>query len=279
MDIALGPLDIVERSKEKEKNLPAPINTAKVSKCLEGILQNAVKLVQDNAGRDFLYKNPNGSKGDGIQNRVPPPFRKPSSRLKSFKVGKLESSISSSSSSDSNSYFFGPPSCSTSSEDYDYRLEPWILIKDFKYPLLVHQINEFVATWELTPATKYVIIAMENKIEHVPTYGDRYFVEAHFSQPTPRCPNPLAVAKVYFTIHVSNLLPNDYPVNVTYQFEGYKTVFSAMGKNKIKSNKFQNYFISTILQMKLAFYAKLCDCRNPISPLKQRKKSMAELHG
>ena len=263
MELGLGPLDIVKLSEEKEKNLPKPIDAIAVAECLEGIVQQAAKYIEDDVGKNFLYKNPNGWR------------RRHGKIIKEFpklRPAIIAESLKCASSSDES---FATPSPSTSSEDFEFKLEPWALIRDFEYSLLVHQVNEFVQTWELTPATKFVVIAKEHKIEHVPPYGNRYFVEAHFSKPTPKCPNPLAVAKAYFFIHVSRMLPTDYPINVTYKFEGYKTEFYAMGARKIISNKFQNYFINSILHMKLAFYAKLCSCRNPLNPVKTRKKSTA----
>lgn len=246
MNGALGPLDIVELSREKIKRLPKPVDTKAVAKCIEAIVQKAVRLVKDNAGRDFLYKKPNAWRRKKM-NSEPDAFNDPLSGT------------------------YNRMPC----ENFVLHLEPWALIKNFKYDLVVHQIKEFIETWELTPATKFVILTKEHKIEHVPPYGDIYFAEAHFSKPTPKCPNPLAVAKVYFYIHVSHLLPSDYPVNVTYKFEGYKSKFRTFGEHKIVPNTFQNYFISSILHMKLAFYAKLCECRNPISAVKSRKKSTA----
>ena len=237
MNVALGPLDIVELSREKAKRLPKPINAIAIAKYVEAIVQKATRLLKDNAARYFLYKNPN------VWRR----------KTATYELDECNAPLS--------------------TEEFVLQLVPWALIKNFEYALVVQQINEFIQTWELTPATKFVVIPREHKIEHVPPYGNRYFAEAHFSKPTPKCPNPLAVAKVYFYIHVSHLLPSDYPVNVTYKFEGYKTEFSTIGVHKIMANTFQNYFISSILHMKLSFYAKLCECRNPISAVKSRKKS------
>lgn len=266
MEAALGPLDIVSLSKEKEKSLPKtkPLTIEALAKSLESILKETAEHLRNESGKNFLYKHPNGWKRKHF---------KTLKEISQFKPQHIHPQLICENASDESS--FATPNSSTSSKDKDSdsELEPWALIKDFEYRSLTHQINEFIRTWELTPATKYVVIAQEKKIEHVTPYGERYFAEAHFSKPTPKCPNPLAVAKVYFYIHVSNLLPNDYPVNVTYRFEGYKTEFNAMGIRKIIANKFQNYFINSIIHMKLAFYAKLCRCRNPVSPGWTAKKS------
>ncbi|KAM7347500.1 uncharacterized protein ACRADG_007068 [Cochliomyia hominivorax] len=246
MDSALDPLDLVKHSERIVKPIEPSINTEALAQFLEDIAQEAATLINSDYKQEFLYKNPNGWKKKYEQKLIN--AREPS--LKRFSYSS--SSIS-----------FQKPSSSTSSdEDEELFSEPWVLLENFEFSLAVRQISEFIHSWELTPATKFVVIVLD-KVEHCYPFGERYFVEAHFSKPTPKCPNPLAVAKVYFEINVSHLLPYDYPVNVTYKFEGYESQFYAMGEHKINSNKFQRYYIDTILHMKLAFYAELCECHNP----------------
>ncbi|KAI8125586.1 hypothetical protein CVS40_4495 [Lucilia cuprina] len=264
MDSALDPLDLVKHSERIEKHTVPTIDTDALAQYLEEIAQEAANLINRDSKQEFLYKNPNGWQQKKLYYNVKKFYQKTG-------VTKMDSSKDIDSTS-SNSISFAAPSSSTSSEELEIKLEPWSLIEDFKFPSVVHQINEFIQTWELSSATKFVVIALD-KIEHIPLFGKRYYVEAHFSKPTPKCPNPLAVAKVYFQINVSHLLPSDYPVNVTYKFESYKSQFYAMGALKISSNKFQRYYIDSILHMKLSFYAELCECRNPLKPLEKRKKS------
>lgn len=254
MNSALDPLDLVKHSAKKEI----------LAQYLDGIVQEALHLISRDYKQEFLYKNPNG-----WQQRRQFYNANVSQRNKtSTKNMQQQANYSDSSSS---SMTFTDPSSSTTSQEYETDLEPWSCIANFEFSLVVRQINEFIQTWELGPATKFVVIALD-KIENIKPFGERYFVEAHFSKPTPKCPNPLAVAKVYFEINVSHLLSKVYPVNVTYKFEGYKSQFYAMGKNKLSSKTFQRYYIDSILHMKLAFYAELCKCRNPLKPVEKFEK-------
>lgn len=251
MDSALDPLDLVKHSARIEKTPATLIDSKALAEYLEDIAQEAANLINDDSKQEFLYKNPNGWKQ---------------------RVRRDKSNIEQSCSSSSEISYKAPSTSTTSEEEEEFITEPWCVLEDFEFPKVVRQINEYIQTWELTPATKFVLIATD-KFENYYPFGERYFVEAHFSKPTPKCPNPLAVAKVYFQINVSHLLPSDYPVNVTYKFEGYESQFYAMGAYKLHTNKFQRYYIDTILHMKLMFYAELCECRNPLKPLEKRKKS------
>ncbi|XP_061400813.1 uncharacterized protein LOC133336547 [Musca vetustissima] len=236
---ALGPLNLVRDSELKELAKPPPLDIEGLAVILEDIVQTAAGYINADPDGEFLYKNPNGWK-------------------RNSKKTKLENEINDNS-SDS---FTMPSTSSSSSSDASSRMpqEPWCLLQDFNFPSVVRQITQFIENWELTPATKFVVIAQEMSAE-IPPFGKRYFVEAHFSKPTPQCPNPLAIAKVFFHINVCDLLPRDYPINVIYQFENHRGRYYALGAKKLNSNNFQKYFIDTLLHMKLAFYAELEECR------------------
>ncbi|XP_017001787.2 uncharacterized protein [Drosophila takahashii] len=136
-----------------------------------------------------------------------------------------------------------------------------LTIADFEYSNAIADIRDFVSRWELSPDTKCVVIS--NPIRHeVPIKGTILFVDAHFSRPTPRCPNPLAVAKVRFIITVSKVLLRHYPVMITYRFEGYNTLYYGLGDRCLNSFTFQRFFIDTILHTKLTFFAAISECRH-----------------
>ncbi|XP_017044530.1 uncharacterized protein LOC108090392 [Drosophila ficusphila] len=136
-----------------------------------------------------------------------------------------------------------------------------LTIGDFEYSNAIADIRDFVSRWELSPDTKCVVIS--NPIRHeVPIKGTILFVDAHFSRPTPRCPNPLAVAKVRFILTVSKLLLRHYPVMITYRFEGYNTLYYGLGERCLNSFTFQRFYIDTILHTKLSFFAAISECRH-----------------
>ncbi|XP_017133004.1 uncharacterized protein LOC108149736 [Drosophila elegans] len=136
-----------------------------------------------------------------------------------------------------------------------------LTIGDFEYSNAIADIRDFISHWELSPDTKCVVIS--NPIRHeVPIKGTILFVDAHFSRPTARCPNPLAVAKVRFIITVSKLLLAHYPVMITYRFEGYNTLYYGLGERCLNSFIFQRFYIDTILHTKLTFFAAICESRH-----------------
>nr|XP_013100992.1 unnamed protein product [Stomoxys calcitrans] len=250
---ALGPLNLVQHSALKESLKKPPLNVEAIFGTVDAITQKAAALINADTQEEFLYKNPNGWKRHSLQKDA---------SLLNQEFNDFDSDITTSSSLISSDFLAKP-------------LEPWALLEAFHFPDVVRQITQFIETWELTPATKFVVIAQEKSLK-MPPFGERYFVEVHFSKPTPKCPNPLARAKSYFQINVSCLLPRDYPVNVTYRFEGYSSCFYALGPKKMSSNKFQRFLIDTIIHMKLAFYAQLEKCER--LEVKQEKDDERKIH-
>lgn len=151
-----------------------------------------------------------------------------------------------------------------------------LTIENFEYSNAIADIRDFISRWELSQDTKCVVIS--NPLRHeVPIKGTIFFVDAHFSRPTPRCPNPLAVAKVRFIVSVSKLMMPSYPVMITYRFEGYNTLYYGVGERSINSYSFQRFYIDTILHTKLTFFAAIAECRhgtvdNPKENVKAKKK-------
>lgn len=137
----------------------------------------------------------------------------------------------------------------------------WLKIKNFEYSNVIPLVRDFISKWRLSPETKCVVLANAKKHD-VPVKGTIHFIDAHFSRPTPSCPNPLAVAKVRFIVTVSKVMQQYYPVMVTYRFEGFRTLFYALGERTIFSNAFQRFYIDTIMHTKLSFYAEICECRH-----------------
>ncbi|XP_017836217.1 uncharacterized protein LOC108595479 [Drosophila busckii] len=157
-----------------------------------------------------------------------------------------------------NFFDFSVDAIGSSTSDFSRR---WLQIGDFNYNNVISVIRDFIGQWQLSTDTKCVVLS--NKRQHyIPMKGTIYFVDAHFSRPTPRCPNPLAVAKVRFIITVSDVLQRYYPVMITYRFEGYSTLFYALGEQTMSSYVFQRFYIDTILHTKLSFYAEICKCRH-----------------
>ncbi|XP_017105804.2 uncharacterized protein [Drosophila bipectinata] len=150
-----------------------------------------------------------------------------------------------------------------------------LTIGNFEYANAISDVRDFISRWELSPDTKCVVISNANN-HVVPIKGTIYFIDAHFSRPTPRCPNPLAVAKVRFIVTVSKLLLPCYPVMITYRFEGYNTLYYAVGERSLNSFTFQRFYIDTILHTKLSFFAAVAECRHgtvdhPKDNVKSRK--------
>lgn len=137
----------------------------------------------------------------------------------------------------------------------------YMKIMDFEYSNVIPLIRDYISHWYLSPETKCVVLSNTKKHD-VPLKGTIHFIDAHFSRPTPSCPNPLAVAKVRFIVTVSKIMQRYYPIMITYRFEGFRTLFYAVGERAIFSNRFQRYYIDTIVHTKLSFYAEICECRH-----------------
>ncbi|XP_023168847.1 uncharacterized protein LOC111598042 [Drosophila hydei] len=152
------------------------------------------------------------------------------------------------------------PSFNLSDGSSDF-VQQWLKISEFEYSNVLAVIRDFIGKWILSPHTKCVVLT-NNRHHEVALKGTIYFVDAHFSRPTQRCPNPLAVAKVRFIITVSSIMQSYYPVMITYRFEGFRTLYYALGERAIPTNTFQRFYIDSILHSKLSFYAEICECRH-----------------
>ncbi|XP_054729636.1 uncharacterized protein LOC129238592 [Anastrepha obliqua] len=162
--------------------------------------------------------------------------------------------------------------------EYKEKHVNWINIQDFSVNEIFSQVRDYINLWHLSDCTKYTL-GINDKTNVIPGKGSKYFLDAIFSKPTPICPNPLAVAKVLFTVTVPELLPKYYPVKVIYRFESYRTPYHAFGRFEVHSKDFQRYFIDSILQKKLVFYAKIFECRHPQIKLKEDENDEEEEEG
>lgn len=159
-------------------------------------------------------------------------------------------------------------------ESSEFESIEWMRIEDFMLGDALRQLREYISLWELSKATQFEIVPRHE--EHVHGRGVHYYVDSIFSKPTPKCPNPLAVAIVHFAIHVSHMLPPSHPIMVTYRFEGYKTTFYALGSRSLRSTSFQRFYIDTILHMKLSFYAEICEYAHPREPDEVEEQEVEE---
>ncbi|XP_037927446.1 uncharacterized protein LOC119661986 [Teleopsis dalmanni] len=128
----------------------------------------------------------------------------------------------------------------------------WVSIEDFSYLKAVRNIRDFIDLWHLPRQIKYSLLN-ENRFEDIAELGSNFFVKAMFSVPTKKNPNPVTVAYVRFRIHVSAQMPMDYPIMVSYLFDGFKTVFYALGEYRMLGS-FPKYFILNILRLKFQWY-------------------------
>uniref|UniRef100_W8BPX1 Uncharacterized protein n=1 Tax=Ceratitis capitata TaxID=7213 RepID=W8BPX1_CERCA len=144
----------------------------------------------------------------------------------------------------------------------------WINIQDFSVNEIFSQVRDYIHLWNLSECTKFSL-ATNDRANVIPNKGAKYFIDATFSKPTPACPNPLAVAKVFFTAIVPSHLPKHYPIMVTYRFEGFRTQYHVHGRHEVRSKDFQRFFIDSILQRKLVFYSRIFECRHPDIKLKR----------
>lgn len=247
------PLDIVKASQIKYQHYNIVYrHRGDLSRSIENIIRNAISMINDDVYEEFIYQYP----GDIKRKYKTAQADKPLMSIKS-RASKLILKTSSTTSTTE----------STASDEYR---NIWVSIENFNIKTVVNQIRDYINTWELGTLYRFVVMATEVP-RVIKPYGVRWNVEAHFSKPTPRCPNPLAVAKVFFQVNVSFLLPSNYPVMVTYHFEGYKTMYYALGRRKLTSLIFQRYLLDSILHMKLTFYNHLWECRNPLSKVQKRK--------
>jgi len=121
----------------------------------------------------------------------------------------------------------------------------WLSGEEFTISKGTDKIQDFVETWECTGSWLFCIDYLcEEKHE----YSRRYRYRVQWSVPTRRKPIPRATASVYFTIEISTVKPQHFPVDVYYIFEANKLVHRP-GKSRFREKWLQDIVESKILMM------------------------------
>ncbi|XP_014094931.2 uncharacterized protein [Bactrocera oleae] len=135
----------------------------------------------------------------------------------------------------------------------------WFRIDEFSLHQLVQLVHDYLSMWRLTPNTKYQVHLEKDAVSEVPQ-GRTYCLSAYFSrhlQPELEQRRPLAMTRVNFKVHVSRLLPQFYPIMMTYRFENSNADYYAIGRRRLRHLDFQRFFIDMALETKLGFYAQI----------------------
>ncbi|XP_068147336.1 uncharacterized protein [Drosophila tropicalis] len=235
-----------------------------VAEMVDAVLCEAVLIIESDPRGLFCYKYPNPLKTNAEDE---------DSDILDVVVADLHDGASTMAAATINLY-------SQTKSHTSVSVRHWMRIGEFAYGNVISEIRDFITKWQLTPDTKCVVLS-NMKRHDVPVKGSIYFVDAHFSRPTPRCPNPLAVAKVRFIISVSKVMQKHYPVMITYRFEGFNTLYYAIGERATNSWTFQRFHIDTILHSKLHFYAEICECRHGTieNPKQNIRSNKQKSHG
>ncbi|XP_011209470.2 uncharacterized protein LOC105230413 [Bactrocera dorsalis] len=135
----------------------------------------------------------------------------------------------------------------------------WFRIDEFSLHQLVQLVYDYLSMWRLTPNTQYQVHLEKDAVSEQPQ-GCTYCLSAYFSrhlQPELEQRRPLAMTKVNFKVHVSRLLPQFYPIMMTYRFENSNADYYALGRRRLRHLDFQRFFIDMALETKLGFYAQI----------------------
>ncbi|XP_050329928.1 uncharacterized protein LOC126759249 [Bactrocera neohumeralis] len=135
----------------------------------------------------------------------------------------------------------------------------WFRIDEFSLHQLVQLVYDYLSMWRLTPNTQYQVHLEKDAVSEQPQ-GCTYCLSAYFSrhlQPELEQRRPLAMTKVNFKVHVSRLLPQFYPIMMTYRFENSNADYYALGSRRLRRLDFQRFFIDMALETKLGFYAQI----------------------
>ncbi|EDW74498.1 uncharacterized protein Dwil_GK19410 [Drosophila willistoni] len=237
-----------------------------VAEMVDAVLCEAVLIIESDPRGLFCYKFPNPPKTDDDD-------EDDDSDILEVVVADLHDGASTMATATINLY-------SQTKSQTSVSVRHWMRIGEFAYNNVISEIRDFITKWQLSPDTKCVVLSNMRRHD-VPVKGSIYFVDAHFSRPTPRCPNPLAVAKVRFIISVSKVMQKHYPVMITYRFEGFNTLYYAIGERATNSWTFQRFHIDTILHSKLHFYAEICECRHGTieNPKQNNRSNKQKSHG
>lgn len=129
------------------------------------------------------------------------------------------------------------------------RMLGWPSMKDMDMNRLRLLISYYISEWKLSPGIKYCIQYQSSRTINASKIQDFLVI---FSIPTKSCPNPQAVAYVYFTVESCSGLPDSESIFVKYTFEQYHKTYVIN-----KDFDFQDSIIKLILVSKSRFYDKL----------------------
>ncbi|CAH2314996.1 Hypothetical predicted protein [Pelobates cultripes] len=139
------------------------------------------------------------------------------------------------------------PSSEGPVSDPDFPLQnfPWVPCKDFSVELGMKQIEEYISTWELHESwlhcTDYL---KDEEIE----FSKLFHYRTRWSIPTRRKPIPRATACIYFTIQISKIKPNTFPVEVFFIFESTRLVHRP-GQTRFREKWLKDIIESKIIMM------------------------------
>lgn len=125
----------------------------------------------------------------------------------------------------------------------------WPQIREFDLNKFRFLLNDYISHWNLLSGIKYCIQYQSSRTTDVSNFHHFLVI---FSIPTKACPNPQAVAYVYFTVETCTCLPDTKPIFVTYKFEQYFKTYVA-DNNFV----FQDMLIKLVLISKSRFYESL----------------------
>ncbi|XP_018804232.1 PREDICTED: uncharacterized protein LOC108978418 [Bactrocera latifrons] len=131
----------------------------------------------------------------------------------------------------------------------------WFRIDEFSLHQLVQLVYDYLSMWRLTPNTQYQVHLEKDAVSEQPQ-GCTYTLSAYFSRHLEQR-RPLAMTKVNFKVYVSRLLPQFYPIMMTYRFENSNADYYALGSRRMGRLDFQRFFIDMALETKLGFYAQI----------------------
>lgn len=122
----------------------------------------------------------------------------------------------------------------------------WPDMFNFRHDRIIEYTAFYIMTWKLPSIYKFCIEYLGCCTTDISIV---YRVRAIFYTPTIDCPNPQVTASCYFRIEVNNIIPQNSPVRVTYQFEGFSQIYPADNRCG-----FQSRLIYLIIDEKLKLF-------------------------
>ncbi|XP_063289437.1 A-kinase anchor protein 14 [Pelobates fuscus] len=137
------------------------------------------------------------------------------------------------------------PSSKGPDPDFPFQNFPWVPCKDFSVELGMKQIEEYISTWELHESWLHCTdFLKDEEIE----FSKLFHYRTRWSIPTRRKPIPRATACIYFTIQISKIKPNTFPVEVFFIFESTRLVHRP-GQTRVREKWLKDIIESKIIMM------------------------------